>query len=61
MFSEIKQYKTLGFNKSQVERALNINYKTVQNFGTWLADGTFEPFLYPSRANIYVKSFDKSV
>ncbi|MBK5263185.1 MAG: IS21 family transposase [Peptostreptococcaceae bacterium] len=32
MFSEIKQYKTLGFNKSQVERTLNINYKTVQKY-----------------------------
>lgn len=32
MFSEIKQYKALGFNKSQVERALNINYKTVQKY-----------------------------
>jgi transposase len=32
MFSEIKKYKTLGFNKSQVERALNINYKTVQKY-----------------------------
>jgi len=32
MFSQIKQYKALGFNKAQVERALNINYKTVQKY-----------------------------
>ena len=32
MFSQIKQYKALGFNKSQVERTLNINYKTVQKY-----------------------------
>ncbi|MCB2358681.1 integrase [Clostridium estertheticum] len=32
MFSEIKKYKTLGFNKSQVGRAININYKTVQKY-----------------------------
>jgi len=30
MFNEIKQYKALGFNKSQVERTLHINYKTVK-------------------------------
>ena len=32
MFGEIKQYKTLGFNKSQIERTLNINYKTVKKY-----------------------------
>jgi hypothetical protein len=32
MFSEIKQYKTLDFNKSQVERTLNINCKTVRKY-----------------------------
>ena len=32
MFGEIKQYKALGFNKSQVERTLNINYKTVEKY-----------------------------
>lgn len=32
MFSEIIKYKTFGFNKSQVGRALDINYKTVQKY-----------------------------
>ena len=32
MFAEIKQYKLKGFNKSQVSRFLNINYKTVDKY-----------------------------
>ena len=32
MFVEIKQYKSKGFNKSQVSRYLSINYKTVNKY-----------------------------
>lgn len=32
LFGEIKQYKAMGLNKSQVQRALNINYKTVDKY-----------------------------
>ncbi len=32
MFAEIKKYKEMGLNKSQVERKLNINYKTVDKY-----------------------------
>jgi transposase len=32
MFAEIKKYKELGLNKSQVERKLDINYKTVDKY-----------------------------
>ena len=32
MFAEIKKYKELGLNKSQVERKLEINYKTVDKY-----------------------------
>lgn len=32
LFSEIKQHKTMGLNKSQVQRLLNINYKTVDKY-----------------------------
>ena len=28
LFIEIKQYKKMGLNKSQIQRTLNINYKT---------------------------------
>jgi transposase len=32
MFAEIKKYKEMGLNKSQVERKLDINYKTVDKY-----------------------------
>jgi transposase len=32
LFGEVKQYKAMGLNKSQVQRALNINYKTVDKY-----------------------------
>lgn len=32
MFAEIKKYKSMGLNKSQVERKLQINYKTVNKY-----------------------------
>ncbi|WP_392486811.1 IS21 family transposase [Haloimpatiens sp. FM7315] len=32
LFGEIKQHKNMGLNKSQVQRQLNINYKTVDNY-----------------------------
>jgi len=32
LFGEVKQYKAMGLNKSQVERALSINYKTVDKY-----------------------------
>lgn len=32
MFAEIKQYKAMGLNKSQVQRILNINYKTIEKY-----------------------------
>lgn len=32
LFGEVKQYKAIGLNKSQVQRTLNINYKTVDKY-----------------------------
>jgi transposase len=32
LFGEIKQFKAMGLNKSQVQRELNINYKTVDKY-----------------------------
>jgi len=32
LFGEVKQHKAMGLNKSQVQRALNINYKTVDKY-----------------------------
>ena len=32
LFGEIKQYKAMGLNKSQVQRTLNVNYKTVDKY-----------------------------
>lgn len=32
LFGEIKQHKSMGLNKSQVQRLLNINYKTVDKY-----------------------------
>jgi transposase len=32
LFGEVKQYKAMGLNKSQVQRALSINYKTVDKY-----------------------------
>lgn len=32
LFGEVKQYKAMGLNKSQVQRTLNINYKTVNKY-----------------------------
>ncbi|MFZ5354613.1 MAG: hypothetical protein ACOZCL_18065 [Bacillota bacterium] len=32
MFAEIKKYKEMGLNKSQVERKLGINYKSVDKY-----------------------------
>jgi len=32
LFGEVKQYKAMGLNKSQVQRTLNINYKTVDKY-----------------------------
>jgi len=32
LFGEVKQYKAMGLNKSQAQRALNINYKTVDKY-----------------------------
>lgn len=32
LFIEIKQYKKMGLNKSQIQRTLNINYKTVDKY-----------------------------
>lgn len=32
LFGEIKQYKAMGLNKSQVQRMLNVNYKTVNKY-----------------------------
>lgn len=38
LFGEIKQYKAMGLNKSQVQRELNINYKTVDKYWDMLPD-----------------------
>lgn len=38
LFGEIKQYKELGLNKSQVQRTLNINYKTVDKYWDMMPD-----------------------
>jgi transposase len=32
LFGQIRQYKGLGLNKSQVQRILNVNYKTVDKY-----------------------------
>ncbi len=32
LFGEIKQYKNIGLNKSQVKRTLNIGYNTVNKY-----------------------------
>ena len=38
LFGEIKQYKAIGLNKSQVQRELKINYKTVDKYWDMLPD-----------------------
>ena len=56
MFAEIKKYKSRGLNKSQVQRILKINYKTVDKYWNMTSE-KFEKLT--EAAKIRVKRIDK--